>query len=157
MSASAGGAAPAPEVENDRAGAPPPDPGDPVERILDAAREVGLDLIELLRLGLDRARLGARSGGFRLLAAVWIGLAVATATVVATYFLVYGLAAALSEAFGDRAWAGRLGAGLLVLGASALAIRALRGRSRRAEIARLEARYANRTTSSSAGEEPTDD
>ena len=140
------------EAEGDRSGPELPNKEETVERILDEARSVGRDVLDLLRVGLDRARLGARSRGFRLLLLAWLGLAGATATVVSTYLIVQGLANLATAAFGGLAWAGRLTAGTLVLAAIALAMRILRGRSSRAELERLEARYAEQRPPSDPGE-----
>jgi hypothetical protein len=126
--------------------------GESLERILAEARSVGRDLLDLVRVSLDRARLGARSSVFRLLVLTWLGLAGATATVLSVYFIVQGLAGLATDAFGGRAWAGRLAAGVLVLAVSGLAIGFLRGRSRRAGLRRLEARYGERARASERGE-----
>ena len=138
-------------TEKDRPGAELPDE-ETVARILAEARSVGRDLLDLLRVGLDRARLGARNRGFRLLLLAWLGLAGATATVFSTYLIVQGLANLATAAFGGLAWAGRLTAGALVLALGGLAIRILHDRSRRAELERLEARYGERDRSSDPGE-----
>lgn len=129
-----------------------PDESDALDRVLAEARSVGRDLLDLVRLGVDRARLGARSGAFRLLVLAWVGLAGATATVIAALFVVEGLAGLATEAFDGRVWAGRLAAGALVLVAGAVVIRLQRGRSRRAALKRLEARYAEREPAKDRGE-----
>jgi hypothetical protein len=137
--------------EQDRRGAQLPDE-ETIARVLAEARSVGRDLLDLARVALDRVRLGARDSGFRLLLLAWLGLAGATATVFSAYLIVHGLAGLLTAAFGGLAWAGRLVAGLLVLGLGGLVLGVLRGRSQRAELERLEARYGKRDRSSDPGE-----
>jgi len=142
----------APDEERRDRASERPDPGETLGRILIEARSVGRDVIGLVRVALDRARLGARSGVFRLVLLAWLGIAGAAATVISVYFVVQGLAGWVAEACGGRTWAGRMAAGVLVLAAIGLAFGLQRGRARRAELRRLEARYGERERASQRGE-----
>ena len=115
--------------------------GDALARALVELRAIGRDLLDLANVGLDRAKLGLRSGAFRLLILTWLGLTAAAATIVAAYFVVDGLARGIGELLGGQIWAGRLVGGsliLLLIGAVALTVRA---RSRRENLERLQNKY----------------
>jgi len=123
---------------------PEHDAGEALERAVEHLREIGRGLASLLDLLVERARVGVREGAFRLLAAVWMGLATVAATVLAVWLVLVGMAGGLARLFGDNAWAGRLLAGILVLMLLACAGAIVRSRSRRIHLERLHRKYARR-------------
>lgn len=115
--------------------------GQALERALVELRAIGRDVLELVHVGLDRARLGVRAGAFRALILGWLALCATMATVVAAYFLVEGATSAIAELLGGRMWAGRLIGGTLVLATIGALLWIARSRSRRANLQRLKNKY----------------
>lgn len=135
-------AVPDPEArETEPAGKSESEAAAATERLLLSLRAAATDLLELLRIRVDRARLGARRGLFRAVAYAWLTLTTSAATVIGVYVAILGVADALTVVLGGRPWAGRLAAGTLVLLGVAATIGIVRLRFRRAEVARLRARY----------------
>jgi hypothetical protein len=128
------------------------DGGEALERILAEARTLGRDVYDLVRVAVDRARLGARSGAFRLVLRAWLAVAGLAATVISVYFIVQGLSDLVAAACGGREWAGRIAAGALALATIGVAFGFQRGRTRRAALRRLEARYGEPERASHRGE-----
>jgi hypothetical protein len=118
--------------------------GEALERAVEHLRAIGRDILHLLDLSLERARLGIRSGGFRLLLTGWLAVVGAAATVLAAYFVLEGTAGALAHLVGGHDWAGRLLAGLLAMLALAVVLSLYRRRSGRANLRRLKRKYARR-------------
>jgi len=109
--------------------------------VLAELREITGDLLELSQVQVERARIGLRNGLFNAGLATWVYLAAIATTVVAVYFLIDGLAGGLSELFG-AAWAGRLGAGFLVLTGIGVIVMGARFVERRANLKRLRRRFS---------------
>jgi hypothetical protein len=120
---------------------PPDETGVILERALVELRAIGRDLLELANVGLDLARAGVRSGAFRMMFAMWLGLAATTATVVAAYFLVDGLTRGIGELLGGNLWAGRAAGGLLVLLLFGVVALIARWRAQRSSLKRLKKKY----------------
>jgi hypothetical protein len=131
------------------------DPGHPTGEALERAvahlRAIGRDILHLLDLSLERARLGIHTGSFRLLLAGWLAVVGAAATVLAAYFVLEGTAGGLAQLLGGQDWAGRLLAGLLVMLLLAATLSLYRRRSRRANLKRLKKKYARRRDAARPG------
>jgi hypothetical protein len=125
--------------------------GAALARALDALRALAGDVAVLGGIGLERLRLGLRAGAFRIVVLSWLALVAVTATVVAVFFMVDGLAGAIAALCGGREWAGRAAGGAAVLLAMSAAALAVRVRAERRGLRRLRAKYERKPGPSPAG------
>lgn len=111
-----------------------------LDEALSRLRDIGAELLHLLDLRVEQARLRVRGVVFRVCIALWLALALMLLTGLGLARAVAGLAGLLGGAFGS-AWAGDLAAGSIVIGAIVLLGLAVCWRIRRAGLARLRRKY----------------
>ncbi len=87
---------------------------DPLVEIVDQLTELKAIFTHLAEVKIDQARRWARTAAFTVLVMTFVSIAAAALIVVSAVSIGYGAALGLSEAFGGRAWAGYLAAGILL-------------------------------------------
>jgi len=110
-------------------------------RLLQDAEEIGAYFKLLLATRADRARLRAREAALRAAGVAAALLALSALLVTAVVLVTSGLAGALTELTGGRAWLGELATGALLLTALALGSRLAARAWRRRQLERNRRKY----------------
>ncbi len=130
----------------------PPESVDPVgdsakpatgewDRLLKLCGELYGHCLHYLSVQTDTAKLGVRSLCLAVAGAVLTYVSFASLSVMALWFLISGTAEGLGGLFGDRPWAGKLGAGLLFLGGLRIAIAVVMARWTRSSREAMVSKY----------------
>ncbi len=136
MVATLDGEQPSGVADTGRNGSPKPSLESTARALHADVLEIGEAITRLARIQWLSLRLGARRQGQRLIAAVWLGAVAIALSVTAAVLLALGLASGLGHLLGDRAWAGDLAAGVVLLSAFAGAAAVARRQSDRRHLAR---------------------
>ncbi|MCK6445615.1 MAG: hypothetical protein L6Q99_04420 [Planctomycetes bacterium] len=114
-----------------------------LERLLYGGAQVFRHLRVLAHVRADRGRLALRRTLQRAQRELLVSLASATAVIAGVALLATGLSHGLTSAFGERAWAGELGAATVLLGGTIGALALRRARAERAELETQRRKYAS--------------
>lgn len=87
---------------------------DPLVEMVDQLAELKVIITHLAEVKIDQARRWTRNAACTVLVMAFVSIAAAALTIVSAVSIGYGAALGLTEAFGGRAWAGCLAAGILL-------------------------------------------